>query len=410
VDASTRTSPSPVESATLARYADLLVGLGANVQDGQIVEVRSELELAPLVRAIADAAYRRGARFVDARYFDPYVRRSRIVHAAEETLDFAPSWDRERVRELGKQRCARISLAPLVPPGVFDDLDPVRSAREPYPSLPEMTELVMEQTTNWTAAPGPTAEWARQVYPEVDSPDALARLWDDVVHVCRLDDDDPERAWRERFAELAEVTHRLNEADFDALRFEGPGTNLTVGLLPTSRWKSGTGETIDGIEHAPNLPTEETFTAPDPARTDGVVRATRPLLLRGGTVVRDLVVRFQEGRAVDVDAASGGEALRELLGRDEGASRLGEVALVDREGRVGRTNTVFWMTLLDENAASHIALGRAYPDSVDDEDRARANRSEIHEDFMIGGDDVAVTAITRDGREVALLRGGTWQI
>ncbi len=396
--------------ARIHQLAELAVVFGANVQPGQTLAVRGEPAHVEFIRAIADVAYRRGARFVDVGYFDPYVRRARIVHAAEETLDFAPSWERERVRALGEQRCARISLTPLVPPGLFEDLDPVRAAREPYPSLPEMTELVMERTTNWTAAPGPIAAWARQVYPDLEPADALARLWDDVVHLCRLDEEDPVHAWRERFAELAEVTRRLNDAAFDALRFDGPGTDLTVGLLPTSHWKSGAGETVDGMEHVPNLPTEETFTAPDPSRTEGVVRSTRPLLLRGGAVVRDLVVRFREGRAVEVEAASGADALREMLARDDGASRLGEVALVDREGRVGRSDTVFWTTLLDENAASHLAFGRAYPDSVGDDDRPRANHSEIHEDFMIGGDDVAVTGATRDGRDVALLRDGTCQL
>jgi aminopeptidase len=410
VDASTQTSPSRVTEATLARYADLLVAVGANVQPGQIVEVKALLDSADLVHAIATSAYRRGARFVDALYFDPHVRRARIEHAAEDTLEFVPSWERERVRQLGEQRCARVGVGPLLAPGLFDDLDPVKAAREPFPSIPEALELVMTQTTNWTAAPGPTPDWARQVYPNLEPQHALARLWEDVVYVCRLDEDDPERAWRERFAELAAVSRTLNEAAFDALRFVGPGTDLTLGLLPTSTWKSGTGETVDGIEYAPNLPTEETFTAPDPVRADGVVTSTRPLLLRGGTLVRDLVVRFEDGRAVQVEAASGAEALNEQLGRDDGASRLGEVALVDRKGRVGRRDTIFWMTLLDENASSHLALGRAYPDSVGADDRERANHSEVHVDFMIGGDDVDVTGVTRDGREVPLLRGGRWQL
>jgi aminopeptidase len=160
----------------------------------------------------------------------------------------------------------------------------------------------------------------------------------------------------------------------------------------------------------PNVPTEEVFTTPDPQRAEGEVRSTRPLQLKSGALVEGLRVRFEGGRAVEIHADRGAEALRNHASSDEGASRLGEVALVDRESRVGSLNTVFYTTLLDENAASHIALGRAYPDSVGDEDRGRANRSEIHEDFMIGGDDVAVTAITRDGREVPLLRGGTWQI
>ena len=410
MDASTQTSPSPVSDTTLARYADLLVGVGANVQPDQIVEVKAVLDNAELVRAVAAASYRRGARFVETLYFDPYVRRARIEHAAADTLEFVPSWERERVRQLGEQRCARVGVGPLLPPGLFDDLDPVRTAREPFPTIPETLELVMTQTTNWAAAAGPVPAWARQVYPDLDPQHALARLWEDIVDVCRLDEEDPERAWRERFAELAAVTRTLSEAAFDALHFVGPGTDLHVGLLPTSTWMSGTAETVDGIEYAPNLPTEETFTAPDPARADGVVTSTRPLLLRGGTLVHGLVVRFEGGRAVQVEAASGAEALREQLRRDDGASRLGEVALVDREGRVGRRDTVFWMTLLDENAASHLALGRAYPDSVGPEDRERANHSAVHVDFMIGGDDVDVTGITGDGRELPLLRGGRWQL
>ena len=195
----------------------------------------------------------------------------------------------------------------------------------------------------------------------------------------------------------------------DAIRFRGPGTDLRVGLLPGSRWLAARFETLDGIVHRPNLPSEETFTAPDPERVDGVVRATRPLAL-AGTIVRGLEVRFEGGRAVSIEADTGGDTLRTTIQRDEGAARLGEVALVDREGRIGALDTVFYDTLLDENAASHIAFGRAYGFSVDEPDRARANLSDIHIDFMIGGDDVEVDGITESGEEVPVLRGGAWQL
>ncbi|MBD0330107.1 MAG: aminopeptidase [Thermoleophilia bacterium] len=412
MDASTQTSPSgAVRAETITRYADLLVRLGANVQPGQIVEVAGTPAHAPLVRAAADAAYRAGARYVDARYFDPQVRRARIVHApAAEALEFVPAWERERVLALGEERCARVVLTPLLPPGLFDDLDAGLVAREPLPSLPESLQIVMAETTNWTAAPAPEPLWATRVHPDLPADEALARLWEDVEHVCRLDEPDPEQAWRTRFAQLAEPTGRLNEARFDALHFRGPGTDLTVGLFPTSRWTSGRATTVAGIEHSPNLPTEELFTAPDPSRADGVVTSTRPLVLKSGARVDGLVVRFEGGRAVDVQADAGLDALRALLGRDEGATRLGEVALVDGDSRVGALDTVFWSTLLDENAASHLALGHAYPRTVGEGERQRANRSEIHVDFMIGGDDVEVTALARDGSSVPVLRGGAWAL
>jgi len=216
-------------------------------------------------------------------------------------------------------------------------------------------------------------------------------------------------AWRERGSQLQEVARTLTDLAFDAIRFQGPGTDLTVGLLPTSRFKGGGSTTVDGIAHMSNLPTEEIFTSPDPERADGVVAATKPLDV-GGTVVEELRIRFAGGRAVEIDAASGADALRARCAKDDGASRLGELALVDREGRIGKTGTVFFNTLLDENAASHLALGNAYATAVGEQERARINSSAIHIDFMIGSDDVAVTGITRHGAEVPVLRGGSWQV
>jgi aminopeptidase len=410
VDASTRTSPDAVSQATLERYADLIVGLGANVQPGQIVELRCELGHRELARAIVASAYRHGARFVDVWWFDTWVRRARFELADEETIDFVAPWHRSRVLQLGEQRCARIGLSPITIPGVFDDLDPHRLGLDRYPLIPEYMRIINDRTTNWSGVVAPLPEWAALVHPDLEPADALARAWEQVLHVCRLDEPDPKAAWRERLEALVRARERLNERRFDALHFEGPGTDLTLGLLPTSTWDSGLSETVDGIPHLPNIPTEETFTAPDPARADGFVTATKPLVLKSGTVVRDLRVRFEAGRAVEIDGDASAEALRTMCAADEGATRLGEVALVDREGRVGALDTVFYTTLLDENAASHIALGSAYAETVGEEDRARINESSIHVDFMIGGDDVDVTGITRAGERVPVLRGGSWQI
>ena len=411
MDASTQTSPeTPVGRDTLERYAELVVGLGANVQPGQIVELRAALEHRPLVLELTAAAYRRGARFVDVQYFDPYVRRARIELSAAESLDFVPSWPRDRVRQLGEQRCARISVSPTIPPGLYDDLDASAVAREPFPFLPEYMRLIDDNSTNWVGIACPTPEWAAQVHPGLDLDEALAKLWREVLHACRLDEPDPVAAWQERFDVLERAETALNEHRFDALHFEGPGTDLTLGLLPTSRWDSGISETVGGIPFAANLPTEEAFTAPDPQRAEGVVRATKPLQLKGGALVTGLEVRFEGGRVVGVEADAGADAMRSMLAQSENGDRLGEVALVDGQGRIGPLGTVFYNTLYDENAASHLALGSAYLDTVGEEDRERVNRSPIHVDFMIGGDDVDVTGLAAGGERVPVLRGGAWQI
>ncbi len=392
-----------------AALAELVVGLGANVQPDQIVSVSSEPGMEELVRAVADAAYARGARFVDLAVFDPYVKHSRLKHAPRETLSYVPPWFGQRVLALGEAHAANIGLVGPSAPTLMADIDPDRLGLDMLPRLRENGEIVAKHLLNWSLVPSPTPGWASIAFPDLDRDAGLERLWEEVAHVCRLDEPDPVQAWRDRLARLAEVSGRLNELRLDALRFEGPGTDLTIGLLPSSRWISGQMTNVDNIVHTANLPTEEVFTAPDPARVDGTVTSTKPLFT-SGTIVTGLRVRFEGGRAVEIAAEQGAGTLRTLTSRDEGAARLGEVALVDRESRIGKLGTVFYTTLLDENAASHLALGRAYTDSVESEDDlARINVSDIHIDFMVGADDVAVTG-RRGDEQIPLLRGGVWQI
>jgi len=393
----------------LERFAELIVRFGANVQPGQVVALGTEPGKEELTRAIAVAAYRAGAKFVDVASFDLHVKRARLLHAAEDTLDYVPPWYGERALRLGDERAARIALSGPAAPGLLEDVDPARAGRDQLPFLAEVAKLVNDRTTNWTASPCPTAPWAELVFPDLEPEAALARLWEQVLHVCRLDEDDPVAAWRVRADRLVDVAARLTDRGFGALRFTGPGTDLTVGLLPTSRWMAARFETVGGIVHMPNLPSEEVFTAPDPERVDGEVRSTKPLVV-GGTIVRGLRVRFAGGRAVSIDADEGAGVLRGYTERDEGGARLGEVALVDGEGRIGPLDTVFYDTLLDENAASHIALGSAYAFTAGEEDHGRLNRSAIHVDFMIGGPDVAVDGLREDGEAVPVLRDGAWQI
>jgi len=399
-----------MDAATLARFADLVVGFGANVQRDQIVTVGCEPGKEYLVRALAASAYERGARFVDVGWFDPHVKRARIEHARPETLDFVPAWYGERVLAIGEQRGARIALSGPSAPGLLADLDPELVGKDRLPAVKEGIQVVNERTTNWTICPCPTPIWADLVFPDVEQGERLDRLERELLHVLRLDEDDPIAAWTARADTLVGSAERLSERRFDALHYEGPGTDLTIGLLPSSGWRAARFSTVDGLEHMPNLPTEEVFTTPDPERTDGSVRSTKPLVLIDGTVVRDLVVRFEGGRVSGLEASEGGETLRTIIGTDEGAARLGEVALVDREGRIGELGTVFYDTLLDENAASHIALGQGFPFVLGEQDRERSNESEIHIDFMIGSSELSVTGITTEGVRVPVLNGGRWQI
>jgi aminopeptidase len=388
----------------------LTVRFGANVQPGQLVAMVAENGQEEVARAVADAAYRAGAKFVDVFYFDPYIKRSRLLHAPADTLDYLPPWYGERVLHLGDEHGARISFAGSTTEGLFEDVDPTRVGKDLFPYTKESLKVTGERTTNWCVVPAPTHAWASTVFPDLDDDAAYERLWEQVSHIMRLDEDDPVAAWEERIGFLNGVARRLTERRFDAVHFSGPGTDLTIGLFPSSTWWAADFTTVDELRHMPNLPTEEIFTTPDPARTEGTVASSMPLLLPGGVLVDGLTVRFEGGRAVEVDAKIGGEAVRGMVAHDDGAARLGEVALVDGEGRIGKLGTVFRTTLIDENSASHIALGNGYGFVLGQDDLSQMNASRIHVDFMIGRPDMEVDGVTTEGDRIPILRQGSWQL
>ena len=390
------------------KLADLAV-FGANVQPGQLVSVTSYIGKEDLTRKVARAAYERGAKYVDVLYFDQWLKRERVAHAAEDTLEFVPPWMRERLLYLSDEHAARVTLSGPHAPRALEGLDPARAGRDILPYLPETGEVVNRMTTSWCIVPAPTRSWAELVYPDLERETAYEKLWEEIAHICRLDSDDPAAAWMERTSALKANARRLTEQGFDAIRLSGPGTDLTIGLLPSAHWAAGDLETVDGRRHSPNLPTEELFTTPDPERVDGHVTATMPLEL-SGSIITGIRVEFAGGRAAKIDADTGAEALRAVATRDDGASRLGEVALVDNGGRIGPLGRVFYDTLIDENAATHIALGDGYDHPVEDpSERVRINKSRVHVDFMIGSLELDVDGITRDGSAVPVLRAGVWQ-
>jgi len=306
----------------LKRYADLVVRVGANVREGQDVAVFAYVEQAPFVRALAAAAYEVGARYVTAQYADQYVKRETIIHVSDDVLEWSPPWELERLEYFARVGGATISVAGDPNPDVFADLDGVRVGKARPKQLAERSLQITfeEKSINWTIAAYPNENWATKIFgtPDVD------RLWDEVAKAVRLDEADPVAAWRAHVEKLRSRAALLTERRFDALRFTGPGTDLTIGLTPAFNWGAGTLETAGGTVHVPNMPTEEVFTEPDARRTEGTVRSTRPLATSGGIIVEGLQVRFEGGRVVEAKADKGQEVIESQLDSDEGARRLGE--------------------------------------------------------------------------------------
>ena len=371
----------------------------------------------PLVRRLTEHAYRAGASLVTTFYADDEARLARFLHAPDDAFDVAPGWLAEGIANAFRGNAARLAVAGE-DPSLLGGQDPDRvaranraSARVNRPSL----ELITNFAINWTILACATPAWARTVFPDEAPERAVSLLWDAIFAASRIDGDDPVAAWTAHNATLAARGRTLNERRYAALRFAGPGTDLTVGLADGHLWAGGAERAANGIVCNPNIPTEEVFTTPHRLRVDGTVRSTKPLSYQG-TLIEDIAVRFEGGRIVDARASRGLAVLERVLGTDEGAARLGEVALVPHSSPISQGGVLFQNTLFDENAASHIALGQSYAKCLGDSAgqdadalAARgANASLIHIDWMIGSGAIDVDGVTRDGEAQALMRGGEW--
>ncbi|NKC33945.1 aminopeptidase [Falsiroseomonas selenitidurans] len=401
--------------ARLDKLAALAVRVGLNLRPGQELVMTAPVEALPLVRRIATHAYQAGATLVTPLIGDDEVALARYRHAAPEAFDTAPGWLFQGMAEAFRGGAARLAVVGESPT-LLAQQDPEKVARANRarsiayrPAL----ELITSFAINWNLVPAATPGWAKEVFPGLPEAEAVARLWDAIFAACRVDVADPVAEWAAHNARLHARTTYLNDKDFLELRYRGPGTDLVIGLADGHLWAGGAEPAKNGIVCNPNIPTEEVFTTPHRLRVDGTVRSTKPLAYQG-TLIEDIRVTFAEGRIVEANAAKGAEVLRKVLETDEGAARLGEVALVPHSSPISASGLLFRNTLFDENAASHIALGQAYTTCLRDSAgvpmerlaERGANASLIHIDWMIGSGALDIDGVTKDGAVEPLMRGG----
>lgn len=406
-----------LDPAKLDRLAEVAVRVGLNLQPGQDLILTAPVAALPLVRRIAAAAYRAGAGVVTPLLSDEEVTLARFANAGDASFDRAPGWLYAGMAEAfgaGAARMAIVGEDPMLLAGQ----DPARVARAGKANAvayKPALEKISNFDINWTIAAYPTPSWAARVFPDLPADQAVARLANAIFAASRLDGADPVADWAAHNAALGARTEWLNGQRFAALHFRGPGTDLTVGLADGHEWHGGASVAQNGVLCNPNIPTEEVFTTPHARRVEGYVRASKPLSHQG-SLIDGIEVRFAEGRITEARATRGEEVLHKLLETDEGARRLGEVALVPHSSPISQSGLLFYNTLFDENAACHIALGQCYSKCFVDgasltADQIAAqggNSSLIHVDWMIGSAETEIDGLTADGTRVPLFRAGEW--
>ena len=406
-----------IDPARLDALAEVAVRVGLQLRPGQDLLLTAPVEALPLVRRIADHAYRAGAGLVTPLLADPEVALARYRSGTEAAFDRAAGWLYEgmaKAFDAGTARLAIVGEDPMLLAG--QDVAKVsRANRANSVAYRPAMERITGFDVNWNIVAYPGAAWARQVFPDVAPEAAVGKLAEAIFAASRVDRPDPVAAWADHNAALRARTERLNGQRFSALHFAGPGTDLTIGLADDHEWHGGASTAKNGITCNPNIPTEEVFTTPHARRVEGRVSSTKPLSYQG-TLIDGISVRFAEGRIVEAAARRGQDVLNKVLDTDEGARRLGEVALVPHSSPISKSGLLFFNTLFDENAACHIALGQCYAKCFrdgatlsQDEIAARGgNTSAIHIDWMIGSDQVDIDGVALDGSRVPLFRRGEW--
>jgi len=407
----------PFDASMLDRLAAVSIRVGLNLQPGQDLIISSPVEALPLVRRLAAEAYRNGAGVVTTLLSDDQLSLARFENATDDSLDRAPDWMFEAMGKAFNDNTARLAVS-AANPLLLAEQDPARVARvakaTSLAAKPAM-EPITNFATNWNIVSYPGRAWAKQVFPDRSDNDAVTALAEAIFSISRIDCDDPVSAWATHQETLTERQGWLNEQNFHSLHYKAPGTDFTLGLADGHEWKGGASTSLNGISCTPNIPTEEVFTTPHAHRAEGTVRASKPLV-HMGTLIDGIEVRFEEGRIVEAKAEVGEEVFLRLLETDEGASRLGEVALVPHSSPISKSGLLFYNTLYDENASCHIALGQCYSkcfkggigSDKDAVEEAGGNSSNIHVDWMIGSDELDIDGISEGGNRTPVMRRGEW--
>jgi aminopeptidase len=404
-------------SQALKKYADVVLRIGLNLRPGQRLFIMAGIYDYPLVRLITESAYAAGARSVDVMWDDEEIAHMHLKHAPEDALEEIPNWMSNGALEHAEVGDALLAIASKNP-DAFSDVEPERVSRFRTADLKKWEkfyDLIMRDAVNWSVVSSPTLEWASKVFPDVTKDDAVTRLWEAIFQTCRADQSDPVAAWITHISDLKKRSEYLNAKHYSALHYGAPGTDLTVGLPEQHCWQAAQMRAENGIEFTANLPTEEVFTMPHKDRVNGTVSSSRPLVI-AGNVVEDFVLTFENGKIAHMSAKKGEEHLRKLIETDEGSRSIGEVALVPNSSPVSRRGHLFYNTLFDENAASHIAIGRAYrmtmsggQEMTEEEFQSNGgNFSLTHNDFMIGSDKIDIDGICADGVRDPIMRSGEW--
>lgn len=406
-----------IDPNKLDRLAEVAVKTGLNLQPGQDLVISAPMEALPLVRRISVHAYKVGAGLVTPFFADDEITLARFEHARDESFDRSPDWLFKAMGEAFNDGAARLAITGDNPM-LLAEQDPSKVARinkaQALSSKPAR-EPIAGFKINWSGLAYPGAGWAACVFPDLPVDEAQGKLMDVIYEASRLGGDDPTKNWAAHTTALKARLDWLNEMNFASLKYSGPGTDLMLGLADDHRWKGGSSTALNGVACVPNIPTEEVFTCPHATRVDGTVSATKPLAFNGA-LIEDISVRFEAGRIVEATASKGQKVLQSLLDTDEGASRIGEVALVPHSSPISQSGILFFNTLFDENAACHIALGQSYADTVEggkelstEELLAKgANQSLIHVDWMIGSSEIDIDGITKAGKIVPVMRKGEW--
>lgn len=406
----------------MQEYARLVVKMGVNIQKDQTLVINSPLECALFTRLIAEEAYKAGAREVVVSWNDELMAKMRFIMAADQVFDEFPLWRREMYTDYARKGAAFVSIA-ASDPELLKEVSADRVMRQQKASgkaLREYRERMMNNQNTWCVVSIPTAAWAKKVFTGLDEAAAMENLWQAIFRIVRIDgQNDAVAVWKQHLATLQRNKERLNAYRFRYLRYKNAaGTDLEIELPQDHIWFSGTEFTPDGIPFVANMPTEEVYTLPKRNGVNGTVVSAKPLQYQGN-LIDGFTLTFKEGRVVAFSAKQGEAVLKNLLAADEGASYLGEVALVPHDSPISKLNLLFYNTLFDENAACHLAFGKAYPTCIKGGEQMTAaelvkngvNDSIVHEDFMIGTADLSIIGITADGREVVVFKDGNfaWQ-